>query len=176
MVLSGYAASASYLGEPDIGLLTQTEVLDLVRRICRAVKIPVIVDGDTGYGGILNEERMVEELVTCDAAGIILEDQTWPKRCGHLREKNVIPMEEHAAKIRAAVSARKDRPFIIVGRTYALEVLGLEEAIRRAKLYREAGADFIFVEPPIPERSWSISHARYRLRWWSTSSRAARRR
>ncbi|WP_287153502.1 isocitrate lyase/PEP mutase family protein [Candidatus Solincola tengchongensis] len=148
VVLSGYAASASYLGEPDIGLLTQTEVLDLARRICRAVSIPVIVDGDTGYGGTLNVKRMVEELIACGAAGIILEDQTWPKRCGHLHGKNVIPAEEHAAKIRTAVSARKDRPFIIVGRTDALEVLGLEEAARRGRLYREAGADLIFVEAP----------------------------
>ena len=148
VALSGYAASASYLGEPDIGLLTQSEILDLARRICRAVSIPVIVDGDTGYGGILNVQRMVSELISCGAAGIILEDQTWPKRCGHMRGKSVIPAEEHAAKIRAAAAARGDRPFIIVGRTDALETHGLEEAIRRGRLYKEAGADLIFVEAP----------------------------
>jgi methylisocitrate lyase len=91
---------------------------------------------------------MVNELIACGAAGIILEDQAWPKRCGHMRGKSVIPAEEHAAKIRAAVSAREDRPFIIVGRTDALEVMGPEEAVRRGKLYREAGADLIFVEAP----------------------------
>lgn len=148
VVLSGYAASASYLGEPDIGLLTQSEILDLARRVCRAVNIAVIVDGDTGYGGVLNVERMVKELISCGATGILLEDQTWPKRCGHMRGKSVIPAEEHAAKIRAAAAARGDKPFVVVARTDALEPLGLDEAIRRGKMYKEAGADLIFVEAP----------------------------
>jgi methylisocitrate lyase len=148
VVLSGYAASASYLGEPDIGILTQTETLDLARRICRAVSIPVMVDGDTGYGGVLNVARMVEELISCGAMGILLEDQTWPKRCGHMRGKSVISAEEHAAKIRAAKAAKDDKPFVVVARTDALELLGLDEAIRRGKLYKEAGADLIFVEGP----------------------------
>ncbi len=112
------------------------------------MNIPVIVDGDTGYGGVLNVQRMVRELIACGASGIILEDQTWPKRCGHLRGKEVIPAEEHAAKIRAAVSARGDHPFVIVGRTDALEVMGLEEAVRSGRMYREARADLIFVEAP----------------------------
>ncbi len=148
VVLSGYAAAAGYLGEPDFGLLTQTEVLDIARRICRAVDVTVIVDGDTGYGSALNVIRMVEELVDMGAGGIILEDQTWPKRCGHMKGKSVIPMEEHVQKIRAAKDAKGDANFIIVGRTDARGPLGIDEAIRRGRAYREAGADLIFVEAP----------------------------
>lgn len=150
VVLSGYAVSASYLGEPDFGLLTQSEILDVARRVCRAVKIPVIVDGDTGYGSSLNVIHMVRELLHIGARGIILEDQTWPKRCGHMRGKSVISLEEHADKIRAAVSARAeaDAPFFITARTDARGPLGLDEAIRRGLAYKEAGADLIFVEAP----------------------------
>jgi len=153
VVLSGYGVAASYLGEPDFGLLTQTEILDVARRICRGVGIRVIVDGDTGFGGPLNVLHMVESLVQMGAAGVILEDQTWPKRCGHMRGKSVIPMEEHVAKIRAAVDVR-DRlkeSFIITARTDARGPLGLDEAIRRANAYREAGAAIIFVEAPESE-------------------------
>lgn len=148
LVVSGYAVAASYLGEPDFGLLTQTEVLDIARRVCRAVSIPVIVDGDTGYGSALNVIRMVRELVSMGASGVILEDQTWPKRCGHMRGKSVVPMEEHVQKIRAAVDARGEARFLITARTDALGPLGVDEAIRRSKAYREAGADLIFVEAP----------------------------
>ncbi|MCP4752852.1 MAG: oxaloacetate decarboxylase [Proteobacteria bacterium] len=148
VTLSGYAAAAGYLGEPDFGLLTQTEILDIARRICRAVDITLIVDGDTGYGSALNVIRMVRELVDMGAGGIILEDQTWPKRCGHMQGKSVIPMEEHVQKIRAAKDARGDARFTIVGRTDARGPLGIDEAIRRGRAYREAGADVIFVEAP----------------------------
>jgi 2-methylisocitrate lyase-like PEP mutase family enzyme len=148
LVVSGYAVAASYLGEPDFGLLTQSEVLDIARRVCRAVSIPVIVDGDTGYGSALNVIRMVRELVSMGASGVILEDQTWPKRCGHMRGKNVVSMEEHVQKIRAAVDARGEARFLITARTDALGPLGVDEAIRRGKTYREAGADLIFVEAP----------------------------
>src|SRR2546421_143903 len=96
----------SFVGEPDFGLLTQTEILEVSRRICQAVKIPVIVDGDTGYGSALNVMKMVKECISIGARGIILEDQTWPKRCGHMRGKSVISMEEHVQKIRAAVEAK----------------------------------------------------------------------
>ena len=153
VVLSGYAVSASHLGEPDFGLLTQTEILDVARRVCRAVGIRVIVDGDTGFGGPLNVVHMVEALVQLGAAGVILEDQTWPKRCGHMRGKSVVPVEEHVAKIRAAVSVR-DRlkeSFVITARTDARGPLGIDEAIRRAIAYREAGASVIFVEAPESE-------------------------
>lgn len=153
VVLSGYAVSAAYLGEPDFGLLTQTEILDVARRVCRAVGIRVIVDGDTGFGGPLNVQHMLESLVQMGAAGVILEDQTWPKRCGHMRGKSVVPMEEHVAKIRAAAEVR-DRlreSFIITARTDARGPLGLDEAIRRGIAYREAGASVIFVEAPESE-------------------------
>ncbi len=148
VVLSGYGVAASLLGEPDVGLLTQTEILDAARRVCRAVDIPVIVDGDTGYGGPLNVIRMVEELVSMGARGIILEDQTWPKRCGHMRGKSVIPMEEHCQKIRAAKAAKGEHPFLITARTDARGPLGLDEAIARGNRYKAAGADFIFIEAP----------------------------
>ena len=153
VVLSGYAVSASYLGEPEFGLLTQTEILDVARRVCRAVGIRVIVDGDTGFGGPLNVIHMVEELIRMGAAGVILEDQTWPKRCGHMRGKSVVAMEEHVAKIRAAAETR-DRlrdSFIITARTDARGPLGLDEAIRRGIAYHEAGASVIFVEAPESE-------------------------
>jgi methylisocitrate lyase len=148
VVLTGYGVAASYLGEPDFGLLTQSEVLDTARRVTAAVKIAVIVDGDTGYGGPLNVQRMVRELVAMGARGVLLEDQAWPKRCGHMRGKEVVPAEEHAAKIRAAVDARGDARFVITARTDALETHDLDEAIRRARLYKEAGANLLFVEGP----------------------------
>src|SRR3990170_6986626 len=119
VVLTGYGVSASHLGEPDFGLLTQTEVLDVARRVTAAVGIAVIVDGDTGYGGPLNVQRMVRELIRMGARGVILEDQRWPKRCGHMRDKQVIDADEHGAKLRAARDARGDAPFVIVGRTDA---------------------------------------------------------
>ena len=148
LFVSGFAVAGTQLGEPDFGLLTQTEVLDAARRIVRAVRVPVIVDGDTGHGGPLNVQRIVRELVAIGAAGILLEDQVWPKRCGHMRGKEVIAAEEHAQKIRAAVEARAGANFKILGRTDARAPLGLDEAIRRGRLYREAGADWIFVEAP----------------------------
>jgi methylisocitrate lyase len=150
VVLSGYAVSATLLGEPDFGLLTQTEMLEVARRVCRAVRIPVIVDGDTGHGGALNVAHLVGELVRIGARGVILEDQTWPKRCGHMRGKSVVPLEEHVQKIHAAVDARAGAgfPFLVTARTDARAPLGLDEAIRRGIAYREAGADVIFVEAP----------------------------
>ena len=148
VVLTGYGLSAVRLGEPDFGLLTQTEVLDTARRVCAAADVAVVVDGDTGYGGPLNVQRMVRELVAMGALGVLLEDQRWPKRCGHMRGKEVIPAEEHAAKIRAAVDARGDARLLITARTDALETHGIDEAIRRARLYKEAGATMLFVEGP----------------------------
>jgi len=148
VVVSGYAVAASLLGEPDIGLLTQTEILDTARRIINAVKIPVIVDGDTGYGGALNTIRMVRELVRMGAAGVLFEDQSWPKRCGHMQGKSVIDMEEHIRKIRAAVESRGSDHLVITARTDALATHGVEEAVRRGCFYKEAGADVIFVDAP----------------------------
>ena len=146
VIVSGYAVAASLLGEPDLGLLTKTEIIDVARRIINAVNIAVIVDGDTGYGGALSVSKMVKELIRIGASGVIFEDQTWPKRCGHMRGKSVIPAEEHVQKIKAAVEARGRNHFIIVARTDAAATHGVEEAVRRGNLYKEAGADAIFVD------------------------------
>ncbi len=148
LFVSGFAVAGTQLGEPDFGLLTQTEVIEAARRVVRAVRVPVIVDGDTGHGGPLNVQRLVRELVAMGAAGMLLEDQVWPKRCGHMQGKEVIRAEEHVQKIHAAVEARADARFTILGRTDARAPLGLDEAIRRGRMYREAGADLIFVEAP----------------------------
>lgn len=146
--LSGYAVAGATLGLPDFGMMTQTEVLDAARRVIAAVDLPVIVDGDTGHGGVLNVQRMVRELVAMGAAGVILEDQVWPKRCGHMADKQVVSLEEHVAKITAAREAIGDSRLMIVGRTDAIAPLGLDEAIRRGNAYARAGADLVFVEAP----------------------------
>src|SRR6476620_11117050 len=146
--VSGYSVAATALGEPDLGLLTQTEMIDRARRICMSVTIPIIVDADTGYGNPLNVHRTVRELIAAGAAGCFLEDQVWPKKCGHMRGKRVIPIEDYVNKIRAAVDARGDRDFFIVARTDAAAVVGLDEAIARVRAARDAGADASFVEAP----------------------------
>ena len=145
---SGFGLSASTLGMPDLGLLTMTETLDRVHRIVDAVSVPVVADMDTGYGNPLNVVRTVQECVKLGAGGIILEDQLWPKKCGHMEGKTVIPMEEHVDKIRAAVYASGDEDLLIIARTDAIAPLGLEEAIRRGQAYVKAGADVIFIEAP----------------------------
>ena len=146
LFLSGFALSASAIGEPDFGLLTQTEILETARRVVRSVQVPVIVDGDTGHGGPLNVQRLVRELIELGAQGVLLEDQVWPKRCGHMRGKEVIACEEHVMKLRAAAEARQEREFRLIGRTDARAPRGLDEAIRRARAYKEAGADVLFIE------------------------------
>jgi 2-methylisocitrate lyase-like PEP mutase family enzyme len=146
--VSGYSVAATLLGEPDLGLLTQTEMVDRARRMCLSVHIPIIVDADTGYGGPLNVHRTVQEMIAAGAAGCFLEDQVWPKKCGHLRGKQVIDREDYVQKIRAAVDARAGRDFFIVARTDALAVLGMDEAIARVTAARAAGADASFVEAP----------------------------
>lgn len=148
VVLTGYGFAAAHLGEPDFGLFTQSEILDCARRITAAVNIGVIVDGDTGHGGPLNVQKMVRELVRMGARGVLLEDQKWPKRCGHMRGKDVIDADEQAQKIRAAKEAKGDAPFILTARTDAIATHGLDEALRRARLYKDAGADVLFVEGP----------------------------
>jgi 2-methylisocitrate lyase-like PEP mutase family enzyme len=146
--ISGYSVAATYLGEPDFGLLTQTEIVDAARRVCRAVKVPVMIDADTGYGNALNVLRTVKELTSAGAAGMFLEDQVWPKRCGHMRGKKVISLEEQIEKLKAAQEARAESDFFIVARTDARQVLGLDEAIRRGKAFKSAGADAVFIEAP----------------------------
>ncbi|HLB02768.1 MAG TPA: oxaloacetate decarboxylase [Nitrospiria bacterium] len=152
LFISGYSVAATQLGLPDFGYLTQTEMVQVVRRVCRSVKQPIIVDADTGYGNPLNVIRTVNELIDAGAAGMFLEDQAWPKRCGHMRGKKTIPMGEHVQKIRSAVDARRDRDFFIVARTDARQVHGLQEAIRRCKAYKKAGADALFIEAPQSRR------------------------
>lgn len=146
--ISGYSVAATQLGLPDFGYLTQTEMVATAKRVCGSVSIPIIIDADTGYGNALNVIRTVNELIDAGAAGFFLEDQVWPKRCGHMKGKRVIPVEEQVQKIRAAVDARRGRDFFIVARTDARQVTGLEDAIRRCKRYKEAGADALFVEAP----------------------------
>lgn len=146
--LSGYGLSASLLGKPDFGLITQTQMVDAAARICAAVSIPVIVDIDTGYGGPFNVEQTVKSLVRVGAAGCFLEDQGFPKRCGHMEHKRVVDTDEYLPKLRAALQARGSARFHITARTDARAVLGLDEAIARARLYRDAGADAVFVEAP----------------------------
>jgi 2-methylisocitrate lyase-like PEP mutase family enzyme len=146
--ISGYSVAATAIGEPDLGLLTQTEMIDRARRICMSVTIPIIVDADTGYGNPLNVHRTVRELIAAGAAGCFLEDQVWPKKCGHMRGKKVIAREEYVHKVCAAVDARGDRDFFIVARTDALAAVGLDEAVERVVAARAAGADASFVEAP----------------------------
>ena len=146
--VSGYSVAATAIGEPDMGLLTQTEITDRARRICMSVDMPIIVDADTGYGNPLNVYRTVQELIAAGAAGCFLEDQLWPKKCGHMQGKRVIERQEYVQKIRAAVEARGDRDFFIVARTDALAVVGMDEAVERILAAREAGADASFIEAP----------------------------
>jgi carboxyvinyl-carboxyphosphonate phosphorylmutase len=145
---TGYGSSAALLGMPDFGLLNAGETIDNARRIIRAVGVPVLVDADTGYGNPLNVWRLVRELESFGAAGIFLEDQVWPKRCGHMVGKDVIPKDQYLPKLKAALEARKSKDFIIVARTDARAPIDLDEAIERGKAYRKAGADVIFVEAP----------------------------
>jgi len=148
MFTTGFGFSAAAIGQPDFGLLTMSETIDRARHIVNAVSVPVVADMDTGYGNPLNTARTVRECVSAGVAGIILEDQQWPKKCGHFEGKKVIAAEEHAAKLRAAIDARGDDDLVIIARTDARAPLGLDEAIRRGRIYRDAGADIVFVEAP----------------------------
>lgn len=146
--ITGYSLSATLLGEPDFGVLTQTEVVGAAQRICSVVDTPVIVDADTGYGNAINVIRTVEDLLRAGAAGMFLEDQVWPKRCGHMKGKQVIPLDEHLKKLRAAVEAKAGQDFFIVARTDSRQALGLAEAIKRGIAFKQAGADAVFIEAP----------------------------
>ena len=146
--MTGYGTSASMLGKPDVGLLTLTEMVERVRNITDIINVPLIADADTGYGGIINVIRTVREYEKAGVACIQLEDQVAPKKCGHMLGREVIPAEEMVKKIEAAVDARIDPDFMIMARTDARTNYGYEEAIRRCKLYKKAGADIIFYESP----------------------------
>ncbi|MDQ0285381.1 carboxyvinyl-carboxyphosphonate phosphorylmutase [Desulfofundulus luciae] len=146
--MTGYGTAASMLGKPDVGLLSMSEMVMRVGHMASAVNIPVIADGDTGYGNAVNVMRTVREYEKAGAAAIQLEDQVMPKKCGHMLGRDVIPVEEMVGKIKAAVDARTDSDFVIIARTDARTRYGIEEAIARGKAYEEAGADVLFIESP----------------------------
>ena len=147
--MSGFAASASRLGQPDLGLMSYAEVVDQARNITDAISIPVIADGDTGYGNAMNVRRTVEGFAKAGCAGILIEDQLAPKRCGHTPGKDVVSRDEAFDRIKAAVDAREDgTDILIMGRTDANHTHGLDEAIYRGQQYQEIGADIIFIEAP----------------------------
>jgi 2,3-dimethylmalate lyase len=145
---TGYGSAATVLGMPDYGFLNAGETMDNARKIIRAVDIPVIVDIDTGYGNPLTVWRIVKDLELMGASGVFLEDQIWPKRCGHMAGKEIIPVDEYLLKLTAAVEARDDNDFIVVARTDARATSGLDEAIERGREYFKSGADVVFVEAP----------------------------
>ena len=146
--MTGYGTSASVLGQPDIGLLTMSEMAERAGNIAKAVNVPVIADADTGYGNPLNVRRTVMEYEKAGIAGIQLEDQVFPKKCGHMLGRKIIPKEEMVQKIQAACDIREDKDLVIIARTDARTNYGLDEAIARGKSYQEAGADVIFIESP----------------------------
>ena len=143
--MTGSGTSAEH-GFSDVGLLTQTEMVANARYIANAVDVPVIADCDTGYGNAINVHRAVQEYESIGVSGIHIEDQVFPKKCGFFEGKDVIPMEEHVQKVRAALDARKDKDFVIIARTDALAINGWEDTIRRCKAYYTAGADLVFVD------------------------------
>jgi len=148
LFMGGFSVAATLLGEPDFGYLTQTEMADAARRVCRLTSRPVLVDADTGYGNPLNVLRTVELYHAAGAAGLFLEDQVWPKRCGHMRGKHVVERREWLSKLRAVREERDTRDLFLVARTDARAVLGLDEAIARGQAARDLGADAIFIEAP----------------------------
>src|SRR5437763_11192960 len=146
---SGVGTAASVLGQPDVGLLTMSEMVDRAAALTAVIgDLPLIADADTGYGNPINVRRTIREYERAGVAGLHIEDQVWPKKCGHMEGKQVIPMDEMVQKVRAAVDARQDPDFVIIARTDANAVHGLEDAIHRGKAYQEAGADVIFIEAP----------------------------
>jgi 2-methylisocitrate lyase-like PEP mutase family enzyme len=148
LFIGGFSVAATLLGEPDFGYLTQTEMADAARRICRLTSRPVLVDADTGYGNALNVLRTVELYHAAGAAGLFLEDQVWPKRCGHMRGKHVVERGEWLSKLRAVRSEHATRDLFLVARTDARSALGLDEAIARGQAARDCGADAVFIEAP----------------------------
>jgi len=147
--MTGFGTAASVLGQPDVGLLTMSEMVSRAAAFAAVVgDRPLIADADTGYGNPINVRRTVREYERAGVAAIPIEDQVWPKKCGHMEGKQVIPVDEMVQKIRAAVDARQDPDFVIIARTDANAVYGLEDALRRGRAYREAGADVIFIEAP----------------------------
>lgn len=151
LMVSGAAVANSYLGMPDIGLVSVTELAQHVAAVREAVNLPILADADTGFGNALNTRRTVQLLERAGANAIMLEDQTYPKRCGHFDGKGVVPVQEMVAKIKAAADARQDEGLMILARTDARAVEGFEAALDRARAYQAAGADFLFVEAPLTQ-------------------------
>jgi len=149
--MTGYGTVASYLGEPDAGLATYSEMRDRVEAIVQAIRKPLIADGDTGYGGLLNVHHTVRGYEKAGAAVIQIEDQVFPKKCGHTANRHVIPANEMVNKIKVACDARSSKDFLILARTDARTSFGLDEALRRGEAYAKAGADIIFIEAPESE-------------------------
>ena len=149
MMVSGAAVANTYLGVPDLGLVSVTELASHVAAVREAVGIPILADADTGFGNAINARRTIQLLERAGANAIMLEDQTYPKRCGHFEGKDVIPKDEMVSKLKAAVDARVDPDLMILARTDARAVEGFEAALERARAYQEAGADFLFVEAPL---------------------------
>ena len=147
--MTGYGTSASLFAYPDVGLLTMTEMVENARRIASAVQIPLIADADTGYGNPINVDRTVKEYEKAGVAAIHIEDQVWPKKCGHMEGKKVIAANEMVGKIKAAVDARQDENFLIIARTDVLAIGGFDLAIERGHMFAEAGADILFIEAPV---------------------------
>jgi len=146
--MTGAGTTAVRLGMPDVGLLTMSEMVDNAARIVDSSGLPLIADADSGYGGVLNVRRTIQSYERAGVAGVHLEDQVFPKRCGHLAGKQVVPTGEMVAKIKAACDARTDADFLLIARTDAIAIDGLEAAFERAEAYRDAGADMIFMEAP----------------------------
>jgi 2-methylisocitrate lyase-like PEP mutase family enzyme len=148
LYMTGYGVVASHLGLPDAGLATYTEMVSRVTQMAAMTTTPLVCDGDTGYGGLLNVQHTVRGYEAAGAVAIQLEDQEFPKKCGHMLGRRVVAAEDMAAKIRVAVDARSDRDFLIIARTDARTVNGLDDALRRAEAYLRAGADVLFIESP----------------------------
>src|SRR3989442_9007004 len=149
VTMTGLGPAASVLGQPDVGLLTMSEMLSRAAALAAVTgDLPLIADADTGYGNPINVRRTIREYERAGVAGLHIEDQVWPKKCGYMEGKQVIPIDEMVQKIRAAVDARQDSDFVIIARTDANAVHGLEDALHRGRAYREAGADVIFIEAP----------------------------
>lgn len=161
--MTGYGQAASHLGRPDVGLMTMTEMVTRAANIVESVDVPVIADADTGFGNAVNVMRTIREYEKAGVAAIQLEDQVAPKKCGHMTGRQVVPKEEMVGKIKAAVDARRDKDLVIIARTDARTVHGINEAIERAKAYEEAGADLLFVESPESKDEMKLITSSFRV-------------
>jgi 2-methylisocitrate lyase-like PEP mutase family enzyme len=172
LYMTGYGATASMLGLPDAGLATYSDMLGRAEMICSVIKTPLIADADTGYGGLLNVQRTVRGYEAAGVAAIQIEDQEMPKKCGHTPGRRVVPAQDMVLKLRVAADARRDEATLIVARTDARTAHGLDEALRRARLYEEAGADIIFEAGKL--KKWGFDLAIYPVLGLSVAAEAMR--